>query len=105
MSLRVEYHELAAVDVAEAWEWYEDRQTGLGDRFVVAVEATVRRATRWPNSGSPVAWDATGAVVERKLAMRGFHYVVRYRVRDDLLVVMAVHHQSRRPDFGADRDP
>jgi hypothetical protein len=31
-------------------------------------------------------------------------YTVRYRLIDDRLVVMAVLHQQRHPDFGLDRE-
>lgn len=44
MSLRVEYHELVDLDLANAWHWYEDQEEGLGDRFLRAVHATVVRA-------------------------------------------------------------
>lgn len=105
MSLPVEYHALARADLYAAWEWYEDRQTGLGDRFAAAVDAAVTRAARWPTTGSPVRRDQRGDVLDRKLATPGFPYAVRYRVLDDTLVVMAVSHQHRRPGFGMDRKP
>jgi hypothetical protein len=66
VSLDVRYVDLARADVVEAWAWHEDQQPGLGDRFLGAVEDAVGRARRWPNSGSPTAWDAAGEVVERK---------------------------------------
>jgi plasmid stabilization system protein ParE len=31
----------AQQELLEAWEWYEDRQTGLGDRFKVQLFAKV----------------------------------------------------------------
>lgn len=105
MSLPVDYHTLARSDLYAAWEWYEDRQTGLGDRFAVAVDATVSRASRWPTAGSPVRRDQHGDIVDRKLATPGFPYAVRYRVIDNTLVVMAVTHQHRRPRFGMDWEP
>ena len=86
-------------------DWYEQHIPGLGDRFVTAVEAAIKRASRWPNSGTPAIHDGDGAVIERKVATAGFPYVIRYRVTEQLLVVMAVYHQHRRPEFGADRVP
>ena len=103
VSLLVTLHSLAELDVLDAWEWYEQQQPGLGDRFVVAVGAAIVRASRWPNAGTPAIHDDNGDVVERRVATAGFPYVVRYRVTDGQLVVMAVYHQRRRPDFGADR--
>ena len=105
MSLPFTLHSLAELDVLGAWEWYEQQQPGLGDRFVVAVGAAIVRASRWPNAGTPAIHDDNGDVVERKVATTGFPYAVRYRVTAEQLVVMAVYHQRRRPDFGADRIP
>lgn len=70
VSLRVEYHDGAKVDVVEAWAWYEDRKSGLGDRFLGAVRVAVRRATQWPTSGTPVKRDDAGEVVERRSGLR-----------------------------------
>ena len=106
MSLRIEYHELVDTDLEHAWTWYEDQERGLGDRFLDAVLATVVRASRWPNSGSPALRDDRDEIVERKLPAHGFPYAVRYRILDDdRLIVIAVLHQHRHPDFGTDRRP
>ena len=105
MNLSVGYHALARADLYGAWAWYEDQQSGLGDRFAAAVDAAVRRAARSPKSGSPAVRDEADEVIERRLATPGFPYAIPYRVIEGTLLVMAVAHQHRRPDFGADRQP
>jgi len=105
VSLRIEYHELVDTDLEYAWNWYEDHERGLGDRFLDAIHATVVRASRWPNVGTPVLRDDLDEVIERKRPANGFPYAVRYRIFDDRLLVMAVSHQHRHPDFGSDREP
>ena len=99
------FHSLAELDVLGAWEWYEQQQPGLGDRFVAAVGVTIARASRWPNAGTPAIHDDKGDVLERRVTTDGFPYAVRYRTTDGQLVVLAVYHQRRRPDFGANRIP
>jgi hypothetical protein len=89
VNLQIEFHDIADVDLFEAWSWYEDQQDGLGDGFLRSVEATVHRAARWPNGGEPVVRDDDGDIIERKTATNGFPYAVRYRVMGDRLVVMA----------------
>ncbi|MFP5488494.1 MAG: type II toxin-antitoxin system RelE/ParE family toxin [Acidimicrobiia bacterium] len=105
MSLRIEYHELVDTDFERAWNWYEDQQHGLGDRFLETTHATVVRASRWPNAGSPVLRDDDDEIIERKLPTNGFPYAVRYRIQDHRLLVMAVLHQHRHPNVGTDRRP
>jgi plasmid stabilization system protein ParE len=103
VSLPVRFHPLAAGDVVEAWSWYEARQSGLGDRFVAAVRESLDLAARWPDSGAPTVGDDQGEVIERRLTTSGFPYALRYRIIDEMIVVMAVYHQRRHPNFGASR--
>jgi len=103
VSLRVEYHDLVDLDLSNAWNWYEDQEEGLGDRFLDAIHATVVRASRWPNAGQPILRDDKDGIIERKVPADGFPCAVRYRILGDRLLVMAVLHQNRHPDLGADR--
>jgi len=104
LSLPFRLHPLAEDDLAAAWSWYEEKVPGLGDRFLDAARATIEAVADWPDSGSPIVYDEEGAIVERRAPTSGFPYAVRYRVVDDVLVVMAVHHQRRHPDTGVDRE-
>jgi len=83
----------------------EDQGEGLGDRFLDAIHATVVRASRWPNAGQPILHDDNDEIIERKVPADGFPYAARYRILSHRLLVMAVLHQSRRPNLGADRQP
>lgn len=103
MSLDVEYHPLAAEEVVRAEAWYESEAAGLGDRFLTAVESTVGRCSRWPNAGRPVVIALDGAVVNRKMAVGGFPWAVGYEVTDATVLVLAVFHQRRRPEYWSDR--
>lgn len=47
VSVRVEFHPLAVDEIAGAVDWYERQRSGLGERFLDVVEATVNRAGRW----------------------------------------------------------
>ena len=40
----------AEADVAEAFAWYEERRPGLGDRFLLSVEAVLAAIERYPES-------------------------------------------------------
>ncbi|MGC1512624.1 MAG: type II toxin-antitoxin system RelE/ParE family toxin [Acidimicrobiales bacterium] len=105
MSLRVEFHDLVDHDLLNAWNWYEDQENGLGDRFLGSINATVVRVSQWPNAGRPVLRDDHDETIERTVPADGFPYAIRYRILGDRLLVMAVLHQSRHPDLGADRQP
>lgn len=56
----------------------------------------------WPDSGTPTI-EVSGEVTERRLGTTGFPYLARYRIVDDMILVTAVYHQRRHPDFGSNR--
>lgn len=41
MSYTYWLHEKVQLDFSEAYEWYEDKKTGLGDEFLLAVEKKI----------------------------------------------------------------
>lgn len=102
MSLPITYHALARADVYDAWSWYEAREPGLGDRLVASIDAALDQVAVWPQSGSP-AIEVGGEVIERRVGTTGFPYLARYRVVDDSILVTAVYHQRRHPDFASER--
>lgn len=78
---------------------------GLGDRFLAAVGSALDLVARWPNSGTPTIEAPDGEATERHVTTAGFPYAVRYRIIDEVIVVMVVHRQHRRPRFGRERSP
>jgi len=73
--------------------FYSDAREGLGVRFQAAVEVTLARALEHPTSG------VAGRRSTRRLAIKGFPFFLIYRPAADELLVVAVAHQSRRPDY------
>lgn len=104
MSLDVGFHPLAAVEIVDAEFWYEQQSEGLGDRFLGAVETTATRVSRWPNVGAPVMVADDGTIINRKIPVGGFPWVVGYEVVGDRVVVLAVFHQRRRSDYWVSRE-
>lgn len=61
------------------------------------------RCRRWPNVGKPVVVTPDGTVVNRKLPVGGFPWAVGYVVTDEQLLVLAVFHQHREPEYWINR--
>ncbi|GEM_PF-72022 len=79
------------LDIAAAFDSYEEEQTGLGREFVEEVRAAYNRI-----ADGPLAYqDLRGGI--RRALVRRFLYVVYFAVEDDLVVVLAVLHVSRDP--------
>jgi hypothetical protein len=47
----------------------------------------------------------TGEVVHRKTVIGEFPWAVGYEVKDNSVIVLAVFHQHRRPDYWTTRQP
>jgi toxin ParE1/3/4 len=75
----------------EATAWYEQHRSGLGARFVEAVEAVLDQAAQNPQRYAVVFRDVREGLVRR------FPYCVYYRDEGDRIVVLAVFHASRDP--------
>jgi plasmid stabilization system protein ParE len=78
-------------DFADAFEWYEAEQSGLGEAFRLAVEAQLSRVARDPSLYSPIN------ARTRRAAVRRFPYVIVYAFDDARVIVHALLHTSRHP--------
>jgi plasmid stabilization system protein ParE len=87
------FHPEADAEFEEASLFYESRMVGLGRSFAAEVESTISLIRKFPEAGSPVGTSHRRAVVAR------FPYSVVYRQYPDLIVVVAVAHQRRRPGY------
>lgn len=89
----VTFHEEARAELLEAAHYYEERGQGLGYALIADVEQTVREL-----SESPLSCPTVGAVLRRRI-VRKFPYSLLYVVDTERIVVMAVAHQKRRPEY------
>jgi plasmid stabilization system protein ParE len=95
--MRVVFLPLAKQELAAAKRYYERQQPGLGERFKGAADSAGRRIAL-----HPLAWAIERDPIRRCL-LDGFPYKLLYAVRDHEIVVMAVAHQHRLPDYWLDR--
>jgi plasmid stabilization system protein ParE len=81
----------AAGDVQEAFEWYEQRDKGLGFEFLRATEICVEEVKRNPIAFARIHRDV------RRVLLRKFPYALFYVVDDDLITFLACFHAKRNP--------
>jgi plasmid stabilization system protein ParE len=91
------FHPDAEVELNEAIEWYEVREPGLGLDFATQVHAAVQRALAFP-----FAWQEMGPEIRRALVHR-FPYGVLYVAEPERLLIVAVMHLHRQPDYWRNR--
>jgi len=77
------------LDVAAAFEWYENERDGLGHEFLEELRETYDRI-----EDGPFNYQHLRSGIRRALVHR-FPYAVYFAVEDDVVVVVAVLHASR----------
>lgn len=91
--MRYEFHPEARAEYLAAVARYEDRQSGLGTRFMIEIEDAIQRVVQ-----APSRWRNIRGDVRRCLAHK-FPYGVLYSVESDHVLVLAIMHYSRKPDY------
>ena len=81
----------AEADLAEAFDWYEDRQAGLGHQFLAEVHTALRAVAEHPVHYPVLYRDA------RRVLTRRFPYKVFFIVENERVEVLGVVHVRRHP--------
>lgn len=93
MNYSVVLSQRALTELLESWEWYEDRQDGLGNRFRQEIEKYLVHISSNPFVGTKRRRAYFEIVVKR------FPYIIIYRLdrRSKTIFVSTIFHTSRNP--------
>ena len=81
----------AEQDMIDAYAWYEDRQSGLGEELLSCVDACIELIRRVPEMYSTVHANY------RRALPRRFPYAVFYEYANGTITVYGIFHTSRDP--------
>ena len=94
MAYKIIISPFAHDDEYDAYEWYEQAKKGLGEEFLAELEMAYEKIARQPN--------LFGFIDERKILrdylLPRFPFVIVYRVKDDTVEVITVHHTKKHPE-------
>jgi len=91
------FHPMAELEMNEAAEYYETRETGLGNAFIEEVERAINFIRNNPESAKIIIKS-----IRRKILWR-FPYSLMYSTNEDNIRILAVASQKRRPFYWRDR--
>jgi Plasmid stabilisation system protein. len=91
------FHPEAEEEFNAAIDYYEEREIGLGYDFSVEVFSAIHNIISYPE-----AWPVVEDDVRRCLVNR-FPFGVLYAVEQTGIVILAVMHQRRHPDYWKNR--
>lgn len=81
----------AEFELQEAYDWYEERERGLGAEFLRCVDSCVQVFRRHPEIFPTVHKHVRQGVLRR------FPYSVLYFISSNEIIVISVFHASRDP--------
>jgi len=87
----------AQQDIDEAYRWYEDHRSGLGEEFLGCVDACIQAICRMPERHARVHEDY------RRALLRRFPYALFYEYSEGKVTIYSTFHASRDPNKWRDR--
>lgn len=96
--MRVIFTRYAKQELENAVHYYELEYSGLGKRFKEEVRRAALRIAEYPQ-----AWLVERGDI-RKCLLHKFPYKMLYSVEEDHILVIAVAHQHRKPDYWIGRN-
>lgn len=94
--MRVIFTQFAKQELVDAICFYELEYSGLGKKFKAEVKMAALRIAE-----NPQAWPVERGEV-RKCLLHKFPYKLLYSLEKDHVLVIAIAHQHRKPDYWID---
>ncbi len=98
MTQPIRFDPAAQRELNEAADFYDAEDPGLGGAFLGAAERAFEQIPTFPES-SPISL----APVRTKV-LSAFPFSVIYWVTDEVIIVLAVAHHRRRPEYWRGRE-
>lgn len=91
VSIKQEAHD----DTIEAYNYYEEKQHGLGERFLQSLSKKYQELAEHPTFYSYI--DEDTLKILRDVRIDQFPYVIVYEINDKDVIVYAVHNTYKHP--------
>lgn len=91
MSYELVIRSQAQSDIAEILQWYEQREKGLGNYFLLCLDASFEALKRYPTANRIIRHEY------RRMFVRKFPAGIYYIVNGEQILVDAVEPFSRNP--------
>jgi len=97
MKRQLEFHPEVTNDIKGSYLWYEDKLQGLGNRFLNELEDGYTSIQNFPDTWANFQYGF------KRYILNKFPFSILYKVTDEKIVVVAVMHNSRKPNYWLDR--
>jgi plasmid stabilization system protein ParE len=91
--VRLRFVSAARRDLLDSALYLDEREPGLGTRFLDEVDRALALIREHPRAWNPIGRDL------RRCRLLVFPYGLIYRIRDETIEIIAVAHDRRRPGY------
>jgi plasmid stabilization system protein ParE len=91
--VKIRFLTFAQQEIDEAYLWFEERSAGKGLEFLDELDRAVRLVKAYPLASPEIEPGV------RRCLFAHFPYALLYGIEDNTIVVVAVAHAHRRPDY------
>lgn len=95
--MNILFLELAEQEFYDSKNYYEEQQENLGDRFQSEISNALNRIKKFPTTFVKIKKDV------RKCVVNKFPFNLLYSIEEDHIIILAVAHHHRKPDYWLDR--
>ena len=95
--MNIEFLPIAKLELDDAIEYYELQLEGLGKRYKEEVRSSLKRISIFP-----IAWTLIRPNI-RKCVMHKFPYNILYSIDKNTILIIAIAHHHRQPDYWVKR--
>ena len=82
----------AKEEIIDAYNWYEDKQTELGERFINTIDEYFNSISLYPQQYH-IEFNNM-----RKAVVKEFPFIIIFEIENNDVVVYAVFHTKQNPD-------
>jgi plasmid stabilization system protein ParE len=95
--MEIRFLDVAQHELDDTVEYYNSESPGLGDQFLLEVLSSVQRIKQFPEAWQPFTQNS------RRCKTRRFPYGLTYQILESEILVVALAHLHRKPDYWLER--
>ncbi|SRR6266566_3038537 len=95
--MKIQFLEIAQKELDDAVSYYNQESGGVGDRFLAEVLNALDRIAKFPEAWHPCSNRTRRCLIKR------FPYGIIYRHSNDDILVVAIAHLHREPEYWENR--
>jgi plasmid stabilization system protein ParE len=95
--MKIKFLDYAVKELDDTFEWYEAQQKNLGTQFLREFDTATKRICAYPTAYAVLSGNIRRSLIKR------FPYGVLYAIEDQTIIIVAIAHLHRQPNYWLDR--